>query len=81
MDFILSSLKRIDLFCRISGYISGLFGLNVVTYGIKFLSLFTDLFGLSKSDLFKALIFEMLSSIRDGDIFASKETILALQAL
>ena len=47
MVFSLSSLKRIDLFCRNSGYISGLFGLNVVTYGIKLLSLLIDAFGLN----------------------------------
>ena len=57
MDFILLFLKRIYLFCRISGYISGLFGFNVVTYGIKLLSLLIDSFGLSKSGLFKALSF------------------------
>ena len=78
MDFILSSLKRIDLFCRISGYISGLFGLNVVTYGIKCLSLFIDFFGLSKSGLFKALIFEML---RDGEYFCFKINVLSSSSL
>ena len=64
-----------------SGYISGLFGLNVVTYGIKFFSLFIDYFGLSKSSLFKALIFEMLSSVRDGGYFSFKRNVLAFQAL
>ena len=54
MVFILSSLKGIDLFCRILGYSSGLFGLNVVTYGMVLL---VDSFCLSKSDHFKALIF------------------------
>ena len=66
MVFSLSSLKRIDLFCRISGNISGLFGLKVVIYGIKLLSLLINAFGLSKSGLLKSLSFEILSSMRDG---------------
>ena len=58
--------KRIDLFCRNLGNISGLFGLKVVTYGIKLLSLLIDAFGSSKSGLLKSLSLEILSSMRDG---------------
>ena len=75
MAFILSSLKRIDLFCRICGYISGLFGLNVVTYGIKLLPLLVDSFCVSKSDLFRALIFAILSSMRDEGYFCFKRNV------
>ena len=47
MLFSLSSLKMIALFRRISGNISGLFGLEVVTYGNKLLSWLIDAFGLN----------------------------------
>ena len=63
MAFILSSLERIVLFWRIWGYISGLFGLKVVTYGIKLLPLLVDSFCLSKSDLFRALIFNFCYTV------------------
>ena len=45
-----------------------------MTYGIKLLPLLVYSFCLSKSDLFKVLSFVILSSMRDGDISASKET-------
>ena len=61
--------KEKDLFCRIWGYNSGLFGLNVVTYGIKLLPLLIDSFCLCILDFFKALIFVILSSMRDGGYF------------
>ena len=69
------------MFCRIWGYILGLFGLNVVTYGIELLILLVDSFCLSKSDLFRALIFAILSSMRDEGYFCFKRNVLALQAL
>ena len=81
MAFILSSLKRIDLFCRIWGYISGLFGLNVVTYGIELLPLLVDSFCLSKSDLFRALIFAILSSMRDEGYFCFKRNVFSSSSL
>ena len=63
IDFILSFLRRIGLFCRILGNISGWFGLNVVTYGIKLLSaLLKFVLVDSRSGLFNALPFSILSS-------------------
>ena len=81
MVFILSCLKRINLFCRIWGYISGLFGLNDVTYGIKLLPMYIDSFCLSKSDHFKALIFAIVSSAKDGGYFCFKRNVFSSSSL
>ena len=64
--FILSSLSKSDLL--FSGKTSGLCGLNVVTYGIKLLSCLVSLV-FSKSFLFNAFTFLMLSSMSAGGYF------------
>ena len=81
IDFILSFLKRIDLFCRISGNISGLFGLNVVTYGIKLLSALLNSFGWSRSGLFNALTFNILSWMRAGGYFCFERNVFNFSSL
>ena len=72
MVFRLSFLKRIDILFCISAYISGLWGLNVVTYGILLLSLSFVRCICNRFDLFKNLILLYCLQLMPGDSFALK---------
>ena len=61
MGYVILLWHSLSLPCNYSG----LCGLNVVTYSIKYLLCFVSLV-FNKSDLFNALIFLMLSSMSDG---------------
>ena len=50
-------------------------------YGIKLLPLLIDSFCMSESDLFKALNFAILSSMRDGGYFCFKRNVFSASSL
>ena len=52
-----------------------------MTFGIKLLPLLADSFCLSRSDLFRALIFPILSSMRDEGYFCFNRNVFGSSSL